>query len=55
MRTRPIAAATATAAATAAECAAAPLDGDLYALPAMAAGVEQYPWSLTQLCELLED
>lgn len=23
--------------------------------PAMAAGVEQYPWSLTQLCELLED
>jgi hypothetical protein len=23
--------------------------------PAMAAGVEQYPWSVTQLCELLED
>lgn len=23
--------------------------------PAMAAGIEDYPWSLTQLCELLED
>lgn len=23
--------------------------------PAMAAGVVQHPWSLTQLCELLED
>ena len=23
--------------------------------PAMAAGIESYPWSITQLCELLED
>ena len=23
--------------------------------PAMAAGIETYPWSISQLCELLED